>query len=401
MRKESSLRSALFLGLIACLIYGLGAGLRASIGILLEPIADMTGLSYEEVSFSIAVMQIVFGASQPLFGLLAARRSNRFVLTLGVLFMVFSVLGIKLCASYGMLIVTLGVLMGLGTGAIAFGLVLSSAISFVGQERSLFIAGLLNASAGMVNFFLAPLLNVSLQYGGVPATMPRLALVMVLLIPCIRYLTKKDATPKGGTDASHHMGLGEIQSALGERIYRLLLAGFSTCGFHMVIIESHLFSQFVSYGIPKMEASWAFSFYGIATIAGALLSGYASSRLKKGRLLSFYYGFRALWVLFYLFVLPKTMTTAILFAVGLGLTGDATVSPTSGVLSGHFPLHQVATLMGLLFFAHQIGGFLSAYLGGLSYQLFGNYTLIWLIDVALCLEASVASYLIREEKAEA
>lgn len=78
---NTSLRSALFLGLIACLIYGLGAGLRASIGILLEPIADMTGLSYEEVSFSIAVMQIVFGASQPLFGLLAARWSNRFVLT--------------------------------------------------------------------------------------------------------------------------------------------------------------------------------------------------------------------------------------------------------------------------------------------------------------------------------
>lgn len=32
---NTSLRSALFLGLIACLIYGLGAGLRASIGILL------------------------------------------------------------------------------------------------------------------------------------------------------------------------------------------------------------------------------------------------------------------------------------------------------------------------------------------------------------------------------
>ena len=55
--------------------------------------------------------------------------------------MVLSVLGIKLCTSYGMLIVTLGVLMGLGTGAIAFGLVLSSAISFVGQERSLFSCG--------------------------------------------------------------------------------------------------------------------------------------------------------------------------------------------------------------------------------------------------------------------
>lgn len=28
-----------------------------------------------------------------------------------------------------------------------------------------------------------------------------------------------------------------------------LVAGFSTCGFHMVIIESHLFSQYVSCGI--------------------------------------------------------------------------------------------------------------------------------------------------------
>lgn len=53
---------------------------------------------------------------------------------------------------------------------------------------------------------------------------------------------------------------------------------------------------------------------------------------------------------------------------------------------------------GLALFAHQIGGFLSAYLGGLSYQLFGNYTLIWLIDIILCLVASLASYLIRENR---
>ncbi|UQT40650.1 hypothetical protein M5E89_07275 [Acidaminococcus intestini] len=143
--------------------------------------------------------------------------------------MVLSVLGIKLCTSYGMLIVTLGVLMGLGTGAIAFGLVLSSAISFVGQERSLFLAGLLNASAGMVNFFLAPLLNFSLQHGGVPSTMPRLALIMVLLIPCIRYLTKKDSTIKGRTDVPR-LGLGEIQSALGNGRTSSSSPGFQRVG---------------------------------------------------------------------------------------------------------------------------------------------------------------------------
>ena len=76
---NTSLRMCpLFRTYCPALIYGLGQGC-GKYWHSARTIADMTGLSYEEVSFSIAVMQIVFGASQPLFGLLAARRSNRFV----------------------------------------------------------------------------------------------------------------------------------------------------------------------------------------------------------------------------------------------------------------------------------------------------------------------------------
>lgn len=52
-------------GLLACILYGLGAGLRSDIGILLMPLATHCGIAYEDVSFCIAVMQIVFGATQP------------------------------------------------------------------------------------------------------------------------------------------------------------------------------------------------------------------------------------------------------------------------------------------------------------------------------------------------
>lgn len=129
-------------------------------------------------------------------------------------------------------------------------------------------------------------------------------------------------------------------------------------------------------------------------IAGALLSGFLSTRLHKGRLLGFYYGFRAVWVLAYLWLFPKTMFTAVLFSTGLGLTGDATVSPASGLVNENFSIQKVATLIGLLFFAHQVGAFLGAWLGGLCLAATGGYIAIWVADAVLCAMASVVSFLI-------
>lgn len=78
------------------------------------------------------------------------------------------------------------------------------------------------------------------------------------------------------TDFSHM-----FREAFKNRNYWLLIGGFSTCGFHMVIIEAHLFLQYVSYGITREMAAWAFAVYGIATIAGALLSGLLSNYCDK------------------------------------------------------------------------------------------------------------------------
>ena len=60
-----------------------------------------------------------------------------------------------------------------------------------------------------------------------------------------------------------------LKNALSDRDYRLLVIGFATCGFNMSIIESHLFSQYLSYGIPGQIASLTLTVYGIAT--GAVL----------------------------------------------------------------------------------------------------------------------------------
>jgi cyanate permease len=304
--------------------------------------------------------------------------------------------GMILSHSYLGLMFSLGILFGLGTGAIAFGLVLASAINFVGRDNAMIISGMLNAAAGMVGFVLSPLLQALLQAKGLIATLTVMLIIEAVLIPLIIVVTSRDrlaVSVENNEDTAKSQGSVSslFKEAFGNRTFRLLFAGFSTCGFHMVIIESHLFSQFVLYGIDETKASWAFSVYGIATIVGALLSGFLSTRLKKGRLLGFYYGFRAAWVLVYIWLLPKNVFTAVLFATGLGMTGDATVSPTSGLVSENFSVRKVATLIGILFFTHQIGAFFSAWLGGVLRELLGGYTAIWMIDVVLCVSASVMS----------
>lgn len=396
--RKTGMPLVLAFGLVACVLYGVGAGLRGDVGILLQPLATQCGLEYADVSLCIAVMQLVFGASQPAFGIVASRHSNRSVLVAGALLLAASLAGMVLARSFAALMLALGILFGLGAGALAFGLILTSAIHFVGTERAMTISGMLNASAGLGSFILSPVLQMLLETGGVPGALLTMLVPVAALVPIAFIVTSRDPKPiadiaSGAADARENgpadaaapakPGL-PFREAFRNRTFLLLVAGFSTCGFHMVIIESHLFNQFVLDGIGAASAAWAFSIYGIATIFGALLSGWLSTRVSKGGLLAFYYGFRAVWVAAFIFLMPRNLPCAIIFAIGLGMTGDATVSPTSGLVNEQFRIEHVATLIGFLFLCHQVGAFLSAWLGGVLLDATGGYAAIWTIDIATC-----------------
>ncbi|MGN0709055.1 MAG: MFS transporter [Anaerovoracaceae bacterium] len=393
-------------GLIACVLYGLGAGIRSDIGILLNPLAKHSGIPYESASFCIAVMEFVFGITQPFFGILASKKSNRFVLDLGAILLVVSFAGMLLSHSFLGLLISLGFIFGAGAGALAFGLILTSAIHFVGEKYAMIIAGMLNAASGMIGFILSPALTALLHRGGLKLSLLVLSTISILLIPIALVVTSRDKQAVEGevhdeAESGRVSSSAVFREAFGNRTYRLLMAGFFTCGFHMIIIESHLYSQYMKFGLTDTKASWAFSMYGVATIIGALISGFLSTRIRKGRLLWFYYGFRAVFVAVYIFLLPKTFITAVIFAIGLGMTGDATVSPTSGLVNDNFSLKSSATLIGLLFALHQTGAFLSAWLGGIIVSATDLYALLWILDIALCIMASTCSFLIDVKKRKA
>lgn len=74
-------------GLAACLLYAVSAGIRSNYGIMLTSISDNSGVAYGQVSLVLAISQLVFGIMQPVFGIVALKKSNRFVLMMSAILM--------------------------------------------------------------------------------------------------------------------------------------------------------------------------------------------------------------------------------------------------------------------------------------------------------------------------
>jgi predicted MFS family arabinose efflux permease len=102
--------------------------------------------------------------------------------------------------------------------------------------------------------------------------------------------------------------------------------------------------------------------------------------MPKRYLLSFIYFARAVAVLAFI-SFPVTPASSILFGAVMGLLWLSTVAPTNGIIAVMFGTRWLATLAGLAFFSHQVGGFLGVWLGGVAYVRTGSYDLVWWLSV--------------------
>ena len=68
----------------------------------------------------------------------------------------------------------------------------------------------------------------------------------------------------------------------------------------------------------------------------------------------------------------------------------------SGLIAQTQGLTYLSTLAGLVFFSHQVGGFIGAWLGGWFFDTYQDYGSVWWIAVALGLLAALVHLPIRE-----
>lgn len=395
MRTVSRTTNPVLLTAASALIYGLCSGIRANYGILLGPISQNSGVDYASVSFVLAVAQLFFGIMQPVFGVLAMKKSNSFVLRSGIALLTAGVLLLPFCKSLWTLMAVLGVLLPSGTAALSFGIIMGILTRQIPGRTASIASGVVTASSGVGSTVLSPIIQALTAAVGLLGTMLFLGIPSLLLLPVSIYLCRSAKETASTEEQRDEVQLTALaREAVQNRDYRFLLAGFFTCGFHMAIIETHLFTQITTFGFSEQTAAYAFSVYGIATMIGSVISGALCGQFSMKTVLGWLYASRGGMILVFM-VLPKSLLTIYGFAALLGLTGNATVPPTSGLTERLFGAAKLATLFGVVFFSHQIGSFFSAWLGGVCLSATGDYTVIWLADVAFSGMAAMVSWRIR------
>lgn len=389
----------LIVGIVAaaCLFYAISGGIRSNYGLIRGAISDSSGVEYASVSFILAVAQLSFGVMQPVFGVLALKKSNAFVLGCGAAMTAIGLAAIPMCHAEWTLMLFLGLLMPIGLGAFSFGVIMGAVTPLLGEHRAATVSGFVSASSGLGSIILAPVLRGVLDSVGLWGAILSLCVPTMCLIPVAIWISKARSTAAERTDAEKGEPLKTVlASALKNRSYVFLMIGFFTCGFHMAIIETHLYSHFVSYGFSEDIIAYAFSVYGIMAMLGSVVSGFLRSRFPMQRVLGLFYGSRTIWIVGFL-LLPKTLASVYGFAALLGFTGTATVPPTSGLVNRLYGPARLGTLFGLVFVAHQLGSFFSAWLGGVCLSTTGGYTLIWCASAVLSLLAATVSFCVKTE----
>ena len=384
----------------------MSSGIRNHYGIMLNSLIGHTGVPLTSVSLIFAVGQLVYGLVQPLFGILAAKKGSKYALVSGVFITAAGLILTPFSTSMLSLMLCLGIILPTGVGVLSYGIIIGAIAPKIPSKMILTISGIVNASIGLGNLIMSPIINSLIMSGGLKYGMHCLSIPVLIMLPLAFFVGKnvKTCTSRPveaqteSPDAMMPLYVRNLfKEALKSKTYQYLMIGFFTCGFHMALVFNHLPAQFEAHGFSSQSAAYAFSIFGVTTIIGSILSGSLCNKLKIKNVLGFFYGLRPLTILFFM-IMPKTVVTLTVFTAVLGFSGASTVPAVSGIINKKFGAASIAMLYGLVFVVHQIGGFSSAWLGGLCFNMTGSYTAIWIASLVLSTTASTVSFAIGEKK---
>ncbi|MEK9900609.1 MAG: MFS transporter [Rhodospirillaceae bacterium] len=385
------------------MVMGAGAGLlavvlgvRQVLGLYLVPMTIDLGWSREIFGIAMGLQNLVWGASQPFIGGLADRYGSGRVIVAGAICYALGVLGMASAITPTELLISGGVLIGLGMSGVGMAVVYGAVARMVAPEKRTYAMAIVSTIGALGPFLLPPVTQVVIGGFGWEVSLLATAGVVALMIPLGALIRGRAENEAGTVSQSWTQALAEARKNRG---YLLLVAGFFVCGFHVTFIGTHLPGFIAWCGLAAGVGGWALFMIGGGNIVGTYAAGLLSNRFRQKNLLSLIYLARTALIA-WMMLMPKTELTIYIFSGIFGLLWLSTVPLTSGVVAKIFGARHLGMLFGLVFFSHQIGAFLGAWLGGLNFDVSGDYNAVWFTSVLLGLLAAVLHWPIRDEPVE-
>ena len=373
-------------------------GIRQVFGLFLQPISMELGAGFQLFSLAIAIQNLVWGLSSPVFGAAADRYGPWRVAAMGALLYGG---GLFLMASFvtdaGIFIGQ--ILIGLGLGSAGISIAIGAVARAAPPEKRSLAMGLVTSFGSFGQFALVPVTQILMVQGGWQFALLMLSVIMASMVAVAMGLR----TPAGSARPIEGPILtigATLQQAVSSRDYILLTVGFFVCGLQLVFITTHLPTYLHDAGLSPDISSWALALIGLFNIIGAFVCGWLGGVVSKKKSLATVYLLRGITIAAFILI-PPTPVTALLFGACMGLLWLGTIPLTSGLIVVFFGPRYLSMLYGLVFLSHQIGSFVGAWLGGIWYDWFGNYEAMWWLNAAAGLFAFAVNWAIREPRAEA
>ena len=392
---------------VGCIIVLVGFAIRASFGVFQIPIQEEYGWARAEFSLAIAIQNLAWGFGAPFFGAFAEKMGDRRAIVLGS---VLYALGLVLTteANTALSIQLYEILVGFGIAGTGFGVILAVVGRASAPEHramSLAIATAAGSAGQIVGPMVAVLLLESMSWQSIFIIFAASILAVLLLLPFMK-------SPGHAAKEEIEESLGEIlRIAMKDPSYMMIFVGFFSCGYQLAFITAHFPALITEMSAPVEPIGWcgdlgiettaalggfAISVIGAANIIGTLMAGWAGKRFGKKWLLSGIYAGRSIAAAWFILT-PITANTVLVFSFAMGFLWLATVPLTSGLVAHIYGLRYMATLYGIVFFSHQMGSFVGVYLGGVLYDVYGSYTIVWWIGIAVGVFSSLIHLPVREE----
>lgn len=398
------------------------AGFRAAPSALMIPVEQELGFDRTVLSAAISINLLLFGLTAPFAAALMERFGVRNVVTAALALIGLGAGLSTLATRPWQMLATWGVLIGLGSGAMALVFAATVVNAWFVRNRGL-VMGVLTSGSAAGQLVILPIVAWAADHiSWRPATWVVTAFA-IGVIPLVRlFLHDSPAaigvTPYGAPTGTPVESVAQDRdpyaaAAAARRTVRVLGAaarvptfwflatGFAVCGATTNgLVGTHFIPSAHDHGMPTPIAAGLLAAVGVFDILGTIASGWLSDRFDPKWLLAGYYLFRGISLM----VLPSLLGATVqpsmwFFIIFYGLDWVATVPPTSMLCARAFG-KDATIVFGWVFASHQIGAAGAALAAGWVREHHGSYTLAWLGGAALCGVATLVTLAIDKRRHE-
>ena len=392
-------KKALITLIAASIVVIISLGIRQTFGLFYFDFNTDLDISISHFGFVMGLQLLLWGVFSPLFGVITDKYGGAVAIFIGFVFYLVGVL--LFYSGYntgGYFTLTIGVMIGIGLGSTAIGIPVSVVAKHFPASNRTIATGIVTC-AGSFGYFVSPLLvRYSLVETGWENTLLYFSLLLGLgLVVALFVSTPK--IPVGVNQDNNQTARDALKEAFANKSFIYLTLGFFVCGWHIALVATHIPTYMADKGLPDWTPAMVLALIGVFNMAGTITSGYLATRYSKKKILSAIYLLRGVSIIYFIF-LPPSIFNSVVFGVTFGFLWLSTVPPTNGIVAHIFGTKYVGLLYGIVFVSHQIGSFLGAYLGGVFYELTGNFDYAWYGSIALSIFAGLIHLPIVEKAIE-